>query len=149
MIRPAKQEDLRRIIEMAERFYPFTSYNNKSKIPFDVDTTAMLTSTMIDNHVVLVAEVEEKVVGVIGLVLMPFMFNPEYIHAGEILWWVEPEHICEGLGRQLLCAAEQACRDKNVTHIQMIDIECSAVQAEGLYRSEGYELTERSFTKVL
>jgi len=149
MIRPAKQEDLRRLIEMSERFYPFTSYNTKSKIPLDIDATAMLASTMIDNHVVLVAEVEEKVVGVIGVILMPFIFNPAYTHAGEILWWVEPEHIGEGLGRQLLRAAEQVCKEKNVTHIQMIDIECSPVRAETLYRSEGYELTERSFTKVI
>ncbi len=149
MIRPAKQEDLRRIIEMCERFYPFTTYNLKSKIPFDVDATALLASTMIDSHVVLVAEIDEKVVGVIGIILMPFIFNPERIHAGEIIWWVEPEHIGEGVGRQLLRAADQACKEKNATHIQMIDIECSPVRAETLYRSEGYELTERSFTKVI
>lgn len=149
MIRSAKQEDLRRIIEMAERFYPFTSYNLKSKIPLDTESTALFASTMIDHHVVLVAEVEEKVVGVVSIVLMPFIFNPAYVHAGEILWWVEPEYISNGLGRQLLQAAEQVCKEKNVTHIQMIDIECSPVRAEALYRSEGYELTERSFTKVI
>lgn len=149
MIRLAKQEDLRRLIEMSERFYPHTTYSIKSKIPLDVEATALLASTMIDNHVVFVAEVDEKVVGMIGIIVAPFIFNPSYTHGGEIIWWVEPEFIGEGLGRQLLRAIEPRCKELDVTYIQMVDLECSPVRAEELFRSEGYELTERTFTKVI
>ena len=149
MIRLAEQKDLRRLIEMSERFYPFTTYAVRSKIPLDVEATAVLASSMIDAHVVFVAESGDNVIGMIGVILAPFMFNPAYTHSGEIIWWIEPEHAGEGLGRQLLRAAESRCRELGAHHLQMIDLECSPVQAEGLFRSEGYELTERVFTKVL
>ena len=149
MIRLAKQEDLRRLIEMSERFYPYTTYSIKSRIPLDVEATALLASTMIDHHVVYVAEVNERVVGMIGIIVAPFIFNPAYTHGGEIIWWVEPENNSEGLGRQLLRAIEPRCKELGVTYIQMVDLECSPVKAEELFRSEGYELTERTFTKVI
>lgn len=148
-IRPAVEGDLRRIIEMAERFYPYTSYWTHSRIPFDAAHAALLATAMIENGVMHMAEYQGQTVGMIGLVIMPFLFNPDYMHGGEIIWWVEPEHWKSGIGEQLLESIEAPCKEKNVRHIQMLDLYNSNLSAEKLYLKHGYMLTERSFTKVI
>lgn len=149
MIRQATQDDLRRIVEMSEKFYPYTSYWTHSKIPFDADRVAVFASGLIDNGIFHVAEVENQVVGMLGIILIPFMFNPEYIHAGEIIWWVEPEYWNTGIGAKLLQSIEAPCQRVGATHIQMIDLPVSTVSAAALYEKFGYQLTERSYTKVI
>lgn len=149
MIRVATQEDLRRIVEMSEKFYPHTSYWIRSQIPFDPIAVATLASGMIDNGVFHVAEHDGNVIGMIGLVVHPFIFNPEYIVAGEIIWWVEPEYWNKGVGAQLLFSIEAPAHELGVRQIQMIDLVNSTVSAEALYTKFGYNLTERIFTKVI
>lgn len=148
-IRKATRDDLRRIVEMAGRFYPFTSYWTFSKIPFHPEQAAIVAETMIDNGVLHVAEVDGDVVGMIGLILIPFIFNPDFIHAGEIIWWVEPEWWQGGVGEMLLDSIEDPIRESGATHIQMIDLPNSNLSAAKLYEKKGYKLTERSYTKVI
>jgi RimJ/RimL family protein N-acetyltransferase len=149
MIRKAEIKDLRRIVEMSERFYQYTSYWQYSKIPFSPDDAAILAMALIDASVLNVVEVENSVVGMIGVIFIPFLFNTKYTHAGEVIWWVEPEFMNCGYGRELLRSVEPACKSAGVTHIQMINLANSSVSSVHLYESEGYVLTENSFTKVL
>lgn len=150
MIRQATSEDLRRIVEMSERFYPHTSYWTKSRIPFNANAVAILAQGLIENSLFHVAENEEgMVIGMIGTIIMPFLFNPDYLHAGEIVWWVEPEYWNSGIGVQLLDINEAAAKEKGVHHLQMIDLPNSPLSARKLYEHRGYELTEQSWTKVL
>lgn len=149
IIRKATQDDLRAIVEMSERFYPLTSYHQKCKIPLDVTHVAALTSGMIDNSIVHVAEVEDKVVGLIGLMVVPFLFNPNHLHVCEVIWWIDKEFRSADLGRALLQSVEIQCKDRGVTHIQMMHLANSPESARYLLESEGYELTELLFTKVI
>lgn len=149
MIRQATQDDLRRIVEMSEKFYPYTSYCVRSGIPFDPIAVATLASGMIDNGIFNVAEVDGAVIGMIGLIIHPFIFNPEYTVAGEIIWWVEPEFWNQGVGAQLLASVEAPCKERGVRQIQMIDLINSTFSAEVLYTKFDYNPTERIFTKVI
>lgn len=149
IVRQATQEDLRRIVEMSEVFYPHTSYFIRSGIPFVPEYVATLASGMIDNGIFHVAEDDGYVIGMIGLVVHPFIFNPEYIVAGEIIWWVEPEYWNQGVGAQLLSSVEAPAKELGVRQVQMIDLVNSTVSAEALYTKFGYDLTERIFTKVI
>lgn len=149
MIRKATQDDLRVIVEMSAKFYPYTSYWTQSQIPFDPNHVAVVASNLIDNGVMHIAEVERNVAGMIGVIFVPFLFNPEYLTAGEIIWWVEPEYWNQGIGEELLLSVEEPCRDAGIKHVQMIDISVSTEWAEKLYRKHGYILTERSWTKVM
>jgi GNAT superfamily N-acetyltransferase len=149
MIRKAEEKDLRRIMEMSNRFYPHTSYWTVSQIPLDEEPLAAFVLSLIDNGIFYVAEVDDVVVGMIGLIVVPFLFNPNYLTAGEVIWWVEPEYWNKGIGEQLLLVVEEPCREAGVKHIQMIDVSVSAEWAEKVYRKHGYLLTERSWTKVV
>lgn len=149
MIRKAEEKDLRRIMEMSHKFYPHTSYWKVSQIPLEDEPLAAFTLSLIENGIFHVYEHEGTVVGMIGLVVIPFLFNPNYLTAGEIIWWVEPEFWSKGIGEQLLLSVEEPCREAGVKHIQMIDISVSTEWAEKVYRKHGYLLTERSWTKVV
>lgn len=148
MIRKAEEKDLRRIVEMAERFYPMTTYFKYSRIPFSPEIAASLASGMMEGGILHVAEIDDEVVGMVSLVLMPFIFNHDYIHAGEIIWWVEPEFQKTGLGEQLLRSVEKPAKDAGAIHIQMIDLLNSPLSAAKLYEKLGYVPTERIWTKV-
>lgn len=148
-VRKATEADVGRIVEMSERFYPLTSYWTHSKIPFSPENVAIVTQGLIEHSIMHVAEVDGQVVGMIGVIIVPFIFNPNYLTAGEIIWWVEPEYWNTGIGRELLRSVEEPCREREVSHVQMIDVSVSTEWAEKLYRSEGYLLTERNWTKVV
>ena len=145
MIRQAREDDLLRIVEMSAQFYPHTYYIKIS--PFDTESVSILASSLIDNGVMLVAEVEGKVVGMVGLVPAPFIFNPSIVGVYEVIWWVEPEYQGQGVGRDLLRVIEPIAKEKGASYIHMVCMADSPIQAAALYIKEGYDHTEMSFTK--
>jgi RimJ/RimL family protein N-acetyltransferase len=149
MIRPAVEGDMPRLLEMAMRFYPMTSYWKISKMELDIEYVSALILGMIENGIVNVAEVDNKVIGMIGLIVMPFLFNPKYTTAGEIIWWVEPEFWNGGIGRELLQSVTERAKEKGIHTVQMIGLVESPIQAGQLYESEGYNMTEGVWTKVI
>jgi len=149
MIRAATSTDLRRIVEMSEQFYAETKYHHFAK--FDPLSVAVLAETLIDYGVLLLYELDGAVVGMVGLVLTPFLFNSSRIGAYEIVWWVEPEAQGLGVGRALLEAVEPACREKSadLALIQMVHLNNSPPQAARMYEHLGYQHSESSYTKVM
>lgn len=145
MIRKANENDLRRIVEMSEKFYPQTPYINIT--PFNAMAAAVLASALIDNGIMLVAEVDKQVVGMVGLVLAPFPFDPEKVGAYEIVWWVEPEFQDMGIGKELLQAIDPAAKQAGADYIHMVCMANSPIQAAAAYIKSGYDHTEMSFTK--
>jgi Acetyltransferases len=149
MIRAATSTDLRRIVEMSEQFYAKTKYHHFAE--FDPLSVAVLAETLIDYGVLLLYELDGNVVGMVGLVLTPFLFNSSRIGAYEIVWWVEPEAQGLGVGRDLLEAVEPACREKSadLALIQMVHLNNSPPQAARMYEHLGYQHSESSYTKVM
>lgn len=146
MIRQATKEDKQRIYEMSARFYPTTHY--KQHIEMDRETVEELIDKLTDQGLMFVADIS-KVVGVIGLVISPFLFNKNHGGGYEIILWVEPEYAKMGLAKDLLKTMETEARALGLSHVVMVALKTSPPQAGKLYESEGYELTELSYTKVL
>jgi GNAT superfamily N-acetyltransferase len=147
MIRQATIEDLRRIVEMSEQFYPQTPYINLA--PFNPAAAANLATFLIESGIMLVAEIEEEVVGMVGLVITPFPFEPELLGAYEVIWWVEPSAQSKGVGQALLAAIDDTAKEQNCNYIHMVCMANSPPAAAGLYFKYGYDHTEMSFTKRL
>lgn len=147
MIRQAKIEDLRRITEMSEKFYPQTPYINLA--PFNPEAAASLATMLIESGIMLVAEVDGEVVGMVGLVVTPFPFEPSLIGAYEIIWWVEPAAQDQGIGRALVEAIDGEARKHGCSYVHMVCMANSPPQAAALYFKCGYDHTEMSFTKRL
>lgn len=147
MIRQAIHADIPRIVEMAARFYAQTRYPDIA--PLAKESAAGLAILMMDQGVMLVADVDGEVVGMVGLFIEPFTFNVATTMATELVWWVEPEHQRSGVGGELLAAIEPACRAKGADVIRMMCLAGQSEGAEAIYGRMGYVPSEHAFTKVL
>jgi len=146
-VRKATEADIPAIVRMGAQFYATTSYREFAD--YDEDTASTLVAFMVDTGICLIAEDEGRPVGMVGLVVAPFMFNNAHKTAHEVMWWVDPSERNTGAGVALLRAIEPACREAGCVAIQMVHLADSPPQAGLLYRRRGYEHTETCFTKVI
>lgn len=146
-IRKATLADVPAIVSMSAKFYATTSYAQWAD--FSPESVEALASNLVENHVMLVAEVDGQVVGMVGLLVAPFLFNTERTGAYEVVWWVNPDAQGQGAGKALLAAIEPACKDAGCHAIQMVHLSSSPPQAAAIYERMGYAHTESSFTRTL
>ena len=146
-IRKATLADVPVIVAMSARFYPTTHYADWCEM--DEASVAGLATGLIENDVFYVAERDSELVGMIGLMIAPFLFNQNRKFAVEIVWWVAPDARGSRIASQLLAVVEQPCRDAGAERIQMVHMPNSPPQAAALYRHAGYAESEISFTKDL
>lgn len=154
-IRPATRDDIPRIVEMAERFYPQSPY---PAIYGDMPRTQAagvvivmmqgMTEHGIQPGVMLVAEKDDELVGMLALHLDPATFTPEVV-AGEIVWWMEPEHR-GGMGAiRLVRRGEQEAKVRGATVCRMAVLGTSPHEASEILQRIGYAPTEWIHTKRL
>ena len=144
MIRPATEADVPAILAMSRKFYATTSYVEHA--PMNDETVAALVRQLMES-VMLVAEVDGVVVGMVGLIVAPFMFNSALKAAYEVVWWVDPAAQGAGVGKQLLAAVEPASAERGAEIVVMVALASSPPQASALYERAGYRHSETSFTK--
>ena len=147
MIRNATHADIPRIVEMAGKFYGQTRYAGIA--PMAKESAAGLAIVMMEQGVMLLAEANGAVAGMVGLFIEPFTFNIEKTMATELVWWVDPEHQRSGIGAELLSAIEPACRDRGADVIRMMCLAGQCEAAEAIYSRMGYMPSEHAYTKVL
>lgn len=147
IIRPANTADTSAIVAMGSRFFAQTEYARFAQ--YSDASAAALTQMMRDDGVLLVAEHDGVLVGMVGLVIAPFLFNHALRSAHEVMWWVDPDAQGSGAGKALLAAVEPACRDAGAVAIQMIHLANSPPQAQALYERMGYQHSESSYTRIL
>lgn len=145
MIRRATEADIPAIIAMSRKFYATTHYART--IPIDDESVGKIAAWLIDTGVMLVAEADGRVCGMVGLAVTPFMFNNGYSSAYEVVWWVDPDAQGIGVGKALLSAVEPACKEAGATTAHMVHLPNSPPQAAALYERMGYRHSETSYTK--
>lgn len=147
MIRDAKGEDFDALLAMGERFYNNTAY--AAIAGYEWDAAAALFDLLIRDGLLLVAEEESGLVGMVGLVIVPFMFNTRLRSAHEVVWYVDPDARRLGIGPALLKAVEPACREKGVDVIQMMNLATSNSATTRMYERMGFKHSESSYLKVI
>lgn len=146
-IRKATEADLPAIVGMSACFYKTTSYAGFAD--FCPDSVEALARMLVNTGVFLIAEDASGPVGMVGLVVAPFMFNNAHKVAYEVVWWVNPDAQGQGAGKALLAAIEPACKDAGCTAVVMVHLHNSPPQAAALYERMGFGLSETSYTKVI
>lgn len=146
-IRKATLADVPEIVRMSAAFYPTTHYAQWCEM--DEDSVAGLATGLIENDVFFVAESDSALVGMVGVMLVPFLFNRDHLFATEIVWWVAPEVRGTAVAARLLDVIEAPCRDRGAARIQMVHMPNSPPQAAALYERMGYARSEISYTKEL
>lgn len=146
-IREATREDFPAMVAMGRRFYESTAFTKLA--PFDEASTLQIGELLLAAGVLLVAEHEGKAVGMVGLVIAPFLFNNAKRIAAEVMWWVDPDERNTGAGMALLRAVAPACKAKGADAVQMMTVESSPAHAGLAYRRLGFKPTETAYLKEL
>jgi hypothetical protein len=141
MIRTSTESDLDRLVEMGCRFHRESPYRDKLAVnPEKMRSTAKFIS---DAGTLLISESEGKILGMLGFVLFSHFLSGE-MTAGEVFWWVEPEHRGEGI--KLLRCAEKMARVSGAKTMQMI---APSERVENLYKRLNYGYVESTYQKTL
>lgn len=141
LIRTAKREDLPRIVEMGQHFRSEPHYERYMKD--DPECMKKMAERLIDSQTMLVSETEGRVNGMLGFIVYPHFISGETT-AGEVVWWVEPEH--RGQGIRLLAEMEHRARLAGAKHLQMIAPNSAVAH---IYIRRGYEFVESTFQRNL
>ncbi len=143
-IRRATFADLPRIVAMGERFLREV-YAGRLTHPPDPERLRATAMWLLEDcdRAVFVAELDDKVIGMLGLFLHPHPFTGEQA-ASEMFWWVEPEH--RGSGLKLLRAATAWAREAGATLLQMVAPGADVARA---YEAMGFTKVETSYARRL
>jgi GNAT superfamily N-acetyltransferase len=142
-IRPATLSDIQALLVMGQRFGVTSGYSRW--VPHNPTQLRALAERLITEAtgVLLVVERAGALVGMIGVVLFPHHLSGA-LTAGELFFWVSPEH--RGVGVRLLRHAEAWARDHGATMMQMV---APTEDVERLYAHLGYERLEVAYVKEL
>src|SRR5690606_40176686 len=109
MIRRATEADNPRILEMGRRFFSTTIYAQFAE--YHEETMLRLFDLMRTSGVLLVHDAGDRIDGMVGLLIAPFLFDSRRLAAYEVMWWVEADAQGAGNGRALLEPVQPACRE--------------------------------------
>lgn len=145
MIRYATEDDIPRLVEMGQRFAAETVYRDRITVnPKAMARTAELLISG-ERGTVFVAEHDDVVVGMIGLLLFENPLSGEPT-VSELFWWVDPEARGHADGLGLLKRAEQWAGDVGAEKVHMI----APTPALGhIYERLGYQVLETSYQRTL
>lgn len=146
-IRQATPDDIPRIIEMGAIFWAQTAYRD---IPYCPDSIAESALEMMASRLLIVAELEGRVVGAVGALAVPLYANRDVLTASELYWYVDEDHRNSGAGKLLLAGIEDAARARGVKLFGMMALDAvEPDKAAAMYKRLGYQPGERTFYKVL
>lgn len=146
MIREIEDKDVAVLVEYGKYFWLDTPFVTTG-MEYNPESVADLIAELHLNHYIRVYEVDEKIVGFIGVMIMPFHFNRDYTIASEVFFFVHPEHRGE-VGKEMLEQAEKDLKEKDVNIISVGDMLSSKDMGE-YYTRLGYVHTENTYVKVV
>lgn len=141
MIRLATEPDIPRLVEMGQRFRQETAY--AKFLADNPEKMAELGRKLIAGNGLLLAECDGGIFGMLGFIVYPHFISGEMM-AGEVFWWVDPEH--RGEGFKLLRHMEKMARLAGAKHMQMI---APTDRVASFYERVGYSQVETTYQKSL
>lgn len=147
--------DIDAIVAMAQRFYPLSPYpaiygDMPAQQAAGLAIVALqgMVEHGIRPGVMLVAEDDGALVGMLALYLDAATFTPAVV-AGEIVWWMEPENR-GGMGAiRLVREAEKAAKARGADVVRMAVLGTSPHEASEILQRLGYAPTEWIHSKRL
>jgi len=145
MIRRAVAADIPVLLSYGEFFWSESPYARKG-IEYCPQTVERLLYDMIEGHYLIVTTVDEVLVGFLGILTAPFPFNDNYRVGVELFFYVHPKHR-GSIGSTMMLQAELDLADE-VDILSFGDMS-SSTDMKDYYDNRGFEMTERSYSKVL
>ena len=133
-VRSATLADIPRLVEMGQRFRAESSYSKY--LADNPDRMAELAKMLLVGDGLLCAERDDKVIGMLGFIIHDHFISGEKV-AGEVFWWMEPEHRGDGL--KLLEETKRRAKAVGAKYLHMI---APSERVSRLYKILGYEWVE-------
>jgi GNAT superfamily N-acetyltransferase len=141
VIREATLDDVPVLVDMGMRFAQSDAYNQVLRDnPVQIEQMARMLITSAVGFM-LVLEKAGHIEGMIGMLCTPHFLSGD-MFAGEICWWVNPEH--RGDGVRLMRSAESLAHERGATTIQMI---APDERVGRFYERLGYRRIDTSYQK--
>jgi L-amino acid N-acyltransferase YncA len=148
ILRFAKESDLDALLRIGNDFYQHNVY--KEHVDLDPDSLAATISMLRAEHVLLVAEIDGKVVGAAGAIVAPLYWNHAKKQGIEIFWWLDPEHRGGGKGKLLRQMLQDVAKMRGADFWNMIALESLEPEKVGaMYTKDGLQLVEHIYMKAL
>jgi len=92
-----------------------------------------------------VVEEDGVIVGAMGAVPTPWLWNPDVLLLAEVFWWVREDRRASRIGHMLLTAFEERGKALGVAEVVMSTMPSTTVSLQ----KRGYQITEYSMTKEM
>jgi GNAT superfamily N-acetyltransferase len=136
------------LLAISHKFFHHNPYRHDSSI--DEPSLLKTLEDLRTNHVLLVAEVDGKVVGTAGAYVTPVFWNHNEMQGLEVFWWIDEEHRGDGAGKKLRRQLQVQAKLRGAKFWNMVALEDSMPEAVGaMYESAGFKPIERVYMKVL
>ncbi len=140
-IRDGVLADVPRLVALGCEFRSQSSY--RRFITENPEQMKVLAEKLVQNGTLLVMASPEEIFGMLGYFIYPHYLSGEII-AGEVFWWVDPQH--RGHGLMLLDEMEERARKQSAKLVQMI---APTEQLERVYGRLGFEKVESTWQRPL
>jgi GNAT superfamily N-acetyltransferase len=149
-IRHAEPKDFNDLVEMGREFFEHSGYRDLTT--FDeasFSTTIIALMSGIGGGCLLVAEVDDRAVGLAGSVIFPFYANMGTRIGQEVLWWVKPDYR-SGIGSDLMDELEAEAMRNGADVFMNACLAGQRDQAmDRVYRKRGYRPAENTYIRKL
>lgn len=146
IIRKAELKDIDAVVELTKDF--FEESISDYGLTLDDITIRETISNYIINLVGIVAEDEGKVIGVIGGMLLPSIFNKNQLIGQETVWYVQKNYRNGSVGLKLIKSFEDECKSRGTDLIIMgLMGNLNTEILDKYYKKRNYKLLEREYIK--
>lgn len=150
MIRDAIEADIPRVLEMSRRFLAEGPYRDDITDNEELTNALALRLVQSPDSRVLVSDEGGELTGLVVMLVYPHYFSGEKT-AGELIWYVEPEHRQSWAGIALARAAERVAREMGATTIQFTAPATASADPNvaKMYELLGFHAVETTYSRRL
>lgn len=140
-------DDIPVMVELGMEFFNFTELSKITE--YDPESAAQTFKAMIENEMsmILLIDIDGKVVGGAGAVLAPFYFNLNHLTGQEFFWFVSEQYRGSRESIRLFNALEDWAKEKGARSFFMIALRCNYDAVKRVYELKGYLENETNFVR--
>lgn len=145
IVRLATADDIPQIVAMGSRFY--MKSRRAQRADYDPASAAAGAGFVLQNGYIYAAERDGELIGMLGMIVAPFLMNMSLRTATETMWWVEPD--ARGAGAILLRRTIAEARARECAWMSMSTLHDSPPEAAEILIAFGFRHEESTYTLEL
>jgi len=145
-VRHATADDVNAIMALSREFIMFAPHASIADV--SAEELEQQIRLCIDNALVLVAEHEGQVIGMLFGILTGLWFAPSTLMAAELAWWVTPTARNGTAGIRLLTAFQDWAREKGAKVVTMSSLDLDFdTRVSSVLERMGFKASEHTYIK--